>query len=313
MAGSAGDSMASQDWNPLSYFREMGTLSKVLLLLGFVFLAAGLAHGDASPSNRTILVALSFVSLSLACHYISGSLSWQSDSPYKRLVDWQKMLTGIAMSLVTLGLVVWSLKIPAPKVSCVPTNQTSPSSSPQIAPAPVAVEPPLTEKSASRPEAKKPEPKRQPNYSIGTATGSIVNQGSPNSGSQTVNNIDTSRRLTLQQIAAMKSAAQSVCATLPMINVTASNGNQEAQRYAYDFIESLKGGGCKADLALPIPGLTPDVSGVRIAVRDYKNIDPAARTLGKILSDTGIPFVVNPMKPDFFPDSTFVLVIGSKD
>ena len=75
-----------------------------------------------------------------------------------------------------------------------------------------------------------------------------------------------------------------------MINVTASNENQEAQRYAHDFIQALRGGGCKADLALPIPGLTPDVSGVRIAVRDINIIDPSAIALGKILSDAGLSF-----------------------
>jgi len=123
----------------------------------------------------------------------------------------------------------------------------------------------ITEDKSSTPraEVKKPEPKtpskrsavpkngeQQPTYSVGTATGSIVNQGSPNNGSQTVNNVDTSRRLTQQQIAAMKVAAQKVCATLPMINVTASNGNQEAQRYAYDFIEALRGGGCNSRLGI---------------------------------------------------------------
>jgi hypothetical protein len=80
-------------------------------------------------------------------------------------------------------------------------------------------------------------------------------------------NVDTSRRLSQSEIAAIKSS-QEACATLPLINVTASNANQEAQRYAYDFIGALRGAGCKADLALPIPGLTPDVVGILIGVRD---------------------------------------------
>src|SRR6266446_9481005 len=92
----------------------MGTLSKVFLLLGFVFLGAGLAH-DTSLRNPTVIFALSFVSLSLACHYVSESLSWQSDPPYKRLVDWQKMVTGITMSVVVLGLILWLYFIPSPK------------------------------------------------------------------------------------------------------------------------------------------------------------------------------------------------------
>jgi len=101
--------------------------------------------------------------------------------------------------------------------------------------------------------------------------------------------------------------------TLPLINVTASNGDQEAQRYAYDFVEALRSGGCRSDLALPIPGLTPDVSGIHIAVRDFNNIDSSARALGKILSDAGLSFSLNPMKPDFVSAETFVLAIGAKE
>src|SRR5882724_6602109 len=125
--------MATEDWNPLSYFREMGTLSNVLLLLGFVFLGAGLAH-DASVRNPTVSFSLSLVASSLATHYFSDSLPWQSDPPYKRLIDWPKMISGITMSLVTLGLMIWLYLSPAPKPApAVPTTQTSPSS-PQITP-----------------------------------------------------------------------------------------------------------------------------------------------------------------------------------
>ncbi len=119
-------------------------------------------------------------------------------------------------------------------------------------------------------------------------------------GNQAAVNCDISRRLSQQQIASIKSSAQTLCATLPLINITAPNGDQEAQRYAYDFVEALRGGGCKADLALPIPGLTPDVSGIHIAVRDFNNIDPSAKALGKILSGASLSFSVNPIKPDFF-------------
>jgi hypothetical protein len=132
-------------------------------------------------------------------------------------------------------------------------------------------------------------------------------------GNQASVNCDTPRRLSQQQIAAIKSSGQTICATLPLINVTTSNGNQEAQRYAYDLIEALRGGGCKADLTLPTPGLTPDVSGIHVAVRDYNNIDSSAKELGKILSGAGVSFSFNPMKPDFLPAEVFVLVIGAKE
>jgi hypothetical protein len=126
-------------------------------------------------------------------------------------------------------------------------------------------------------------------------------------------NCDTSRRLTPQQIVAIKSSAHAFCAALPFINVTASNANQEAQRYAYDFVEALRGAGCKADLALPIPGLTPDVVGVIVGVRDYKKIDSSAKALVTILSGAQLAVTFAPMKPDFFPAEAFVLVIGAKE
>lgn len=121
------------------------------------------------------------------------------------------------------------------------------------------------------------------------------------------------RRLTPQQVQNLESSARSVCATFPEINVTASNGNQEAQRFAMDFVNAFKASGCKADLALPIPGLTPDVTGVLIGVRDAGSLDPLARELGGILSDMGVPFPFRLMKPDFFPGEKFLLVIGAKE
>ena len=138
---------------------------------------------------------------------------------------------------------------------------------------------------------------------------SINQQGGITAG---VVNVDTSRRLSRSAIDAIKSF-RDVCATLPLVNVTASNANQEAQRYAYDFVEALRGAGCRADLSLPIPGLTPDVTGVLIGVRDYSEFGPSAKALGAILSRAQVPFGFAPMKTDFFPDEKFVLVIGAKE
>lgn len=122
----------------------------------------------------------------------------------------------------------------------------------------------------------------------------------------------TPRRLTQPEFDAIKKSAQDVCLVLQMVNVTASNGNQEAQRYAMDFVNALKGAGCRADLALPIPGLTPDVTGLYIGVRDYPNIGSAAQILGQVLSGAGIQFRYAPVKPDFFPSETYVLIVGAK-
>lgn len=120
------------------------------------------------------------------------------------------------------------------------------------------------------------------------------------------------RHLSPEQMAALTIIARKSCDLLPIINVTAANSNHEAQVYATDFVNALKAAGCKADLALPIPGLTPDVMGIHIGVRDTKSISPAAIELSKMLNASGVQFGFSPIKPDFFPDTQFVLVIGAK-
>jgi hypothetical protein len=150
----------------------------------------------------------------------------------------------------------------------------------------------------------------------GTVGGSLV-QGPcgiaqvGGSGNQASISCNPARRLTAKQIEDMKAAERAICPAMPHIDVTASNGNQEAQRYAMDFVNSLTDLGCHADLALPIPGLTPDVEGIHIAVRDLSHIDANAQKLGLILNAAQSKFTINPMKPDFFPNDQFVLVVGA--
>jgi hypothetical protein len=120
------------------------------------------------------------------------------------------------------------------------------------------------------------------------------------------------RHLTAEQSASLTAMAKHACHSFPMVNVTAANSNHEAQLYATEFVKALKGAGCAADLALPIPGLTPDVVGIHIGVRDPKNIATGANELSKILSGIGINFSISPIKPDFFPEASFVLIVGAK-
>jgi hypothetical protein len=131
------------------------------------------------------------------------------------------------------------------------------------------------------------------------------------SGNQASINCTPERRLTTKQIEDMKTAERDICLAMPHIDVTASNGNQEAQRYAMDFVNTLRAQGCDADLALPIPGLTPDVEDIHIGVRDLHHIDANAKKLGLILNASQLKFTVGPMKPDFFPNNQFVLVVGA--
>jgi hypothetical protein len=120
------------------------------------------------------------------------------------------------------------------------------------------------------------------------------------------------RHLTSKQSDALTTIARQVCHSLSAIKVTAANSNLEAQVYGAEIVKALNAGGCHADLALPTPGLTPDVVGVHIGVRDPKNLPLEAIELSKMLSEIGLRFSISPIKADFFPNVSFVLVIGSK-
>ncbi len=120
------------------------------------------------------------------------------------------------------------------------------------------------------------------------------------------------RHLSSSQSDVLTAMAMKACHLLPMVNVTAANSNHEAQVYGTDFVKALKAAGCVSDLTLPIPGLTPDVMGIHIGVRDPENISFGATELSKMLSTIGVQFGISPIKPDFFPEAQFVLVIGAK-
>lgn len=121
-----------------------------------------------------------------------------------------------------------------------------------------------------------------------------------------------SRGLSAEEAAKMIAAARQLCPRIKKILVTAANGNQEAQAYALSFVKIFKDAGCMSDLALPIPGLTPDVQGVRVGVRSVTNIPEEVPMIEQILFAGGIKYQVNPITPDFFPDEPFVLIIGAK-
>ena len=120
------------------------------------------------------------------------------------------------------------------------------------------------------------------------------------------------RRLSPETTAKMFAVARQLCSNIKRVPVTAANGNQEAQAYAYDFIKVFKEAGCESDLQLPIPGLTPDVQSIRIGVHNLTNGSAEVGLIGKILAAGEIQYQVNPLKPDFFPNEPFVLVIGAK-
>jgi hypothetical protein len=143
--------MTPQDWNPLSYFRELGTLAKVLLLLGFAFLAAGLFHG-VSPLSATPILAFCFISSSVACHYLSKALFRLSDPPYPLLVDWPNMIGGIAMSIITVGLIVWLFLTPSAKPSTTKDSGKESIQSSGAGSSGTPVSPPQSEQTTAKPK-----------------------------------------------------------------------------------------------------------------------------------------------------------------
>gem|GEM_PF-5956640 len=62
--------MNLQDWNPLSYFRELRIFPRIVSLIGFIFLGVGIASG-LSPHNRTVILAFAMMAFSLTVHYLS--------------------------------------------------------------------------------------------------------------------------------------------------------------------------------------------------------------------------------------------------
>lgn len=120
------------------------------------------------------------------------------------------------------------------------------------------------------------------------------------------------RRLSDAEREAMQNQAKKVCPRVGRVVVTAANSNNEAQRYGNEFIEIFRQAGCTADLMLPIPGLAPEVLGIHIVVRDVNHIPDQAALLAVVLDAAHIPYLINPAKPDFFPEEQCVLVIGGK-
>ncbi len=156
--------------------------------------------------------------------------------------------------------------------------------------------------------------KQTPPPTIGTIKqgdcGVVQSGGSNNVASP--NCAPADRRLNKSQADIIAAAARSICLSSPAISVTASNANQEAQRYAEYFVEALNREGCHADLALPIPGLKPDVVGVSFAIRGRPGLNANEAQLYQGLKSAGIEVGIHPLAPDFFSQESFVLVIGAR-
>jgi hypothetical protein len=143
------------------------------------------------------------------------------------------------------------------------------------------------------------------------------NGGSGNVASPICSPVD--RRLTVEEFKAIKNSATANCPTTETLSVTGDNSNHEALRYASDFVAALRAAGCHADLALPIPGLRPDVEGVHIGFRQQSTastnigqLSPEVQQLDLILTAANIKHGVSPMETNFFPSEATVLIVGAR-
>jgi len=97
----------SSNWNPLPFLKELGTFPKVVIWLGFIFLAVGIARG-LSPYNRTVVLALFMIALSLTAHYLSH-WSYPVQINGRISIKWRNLLWGLVMlgATATAGWWLW--------------------------------------------------------------------------------------------------------------------------------------------------------------------------------------------------------------
>ncbi len=98
--------MTLQDWNPLKFFRELGIITRTVFLLGFVFLGVGIATDGLSLHNRTVILGLAMVALSLATHYFSH-WAYPVRINGRASIKWGNLLRGVMMLAVTAAFGWW--------------------------------------------------------------------------------------------------------------------------------------------------------------------------------------------------------------
>ena len=120
------------------------------------------------------------------------------------------------------------------------------------------------------------------------------------------------RRLSSDQMNFITSVLRAAGEKTVKLDVTAANGDGEAQRYAMDFVRSFRAAGFSSDLVLPIPGMRPEISGTFLSIRDEPVASPLLAKLREALEGANIDFKVVGMEQNFLPDHAFVLAIGAK-
>jgi hypothetical protein len=127
-------------------------------------------------------------------------------------------------------------------------------------------------------------PPAQPTYTVANPAGSIVNQGSPNFGSQSVYNSPPERALVNPQRAVFISTMRTACPFEIAIRPIA--GNAESMKYADQLSSAIKEAGCTPRR----PKFLIDTAasyGVWVVLHDKENIPAGANVLVSALESLG--------------------------
>jgi hypothetical protein len=326
--------MADGSWvNPLSSFQELGTLSKVLLLLGFIFLVATLLH-DASFSNRMLPVSLALISLSLVVHFFSESRKTVTDGMYSSTTtDKGKIWGGIVLSVVTIVLMAWAALIPAqkPKTANAPSTEIS---KPTNVPA-TQNESKDAAATSERRTPKKSNPSTGKNHTSGNGTQaagdnsaavgsitqgpcSVLQAGGSNNQAAGGNCEPQQRHLLKEQCDAIQQELRGKNLTL---TIGSLNGVADAYDYAWEFLKCLESAGVhvEPDRVMYIGIHGPMFTGIEVSVRGtppertttqwVDKHSPQGAVIEALVNAHFDRQVTTSMSPDY-PEGVVAIVIG---
>ena len=86
--------------NPLKFFKELFTIPKILVLVGFVVITAGLTQ-NISFHNPTIVFGTTAILLALTIQTFTRGIGHNPHPPYNLLFDWEKFLGGFVLFVFT--------------------------------------------------------------------------------------------------------------------------------------------------------------------------------------------------------------------
>src|ERR1700678_239907 len=98
--------MPLSDLSPLSYFKELHLLPRVVFTIGGAFFFGGLVIRD----WRVLLLGVGFVFLSVSYNFFCGLLWHEPGPPYTNHISWPNLFQGLlafALGVIALYIVVY--------------------------------------------------------------------------------------------------------------------------------------------------------------------------------------------------------------